>query len=61
MPISSRKPDSEASRVDEDFDALEDALRELPPDRQEAFEDWLDEQAEEETPDAGRPATPDDR
>ena len=51
MDPHSSEPDSEESSVDKDYDDLEEAIRKLPPERQEAFEEMIDEQENEETED----------
>lgn len=53
MDAHSRKPDSEESSIEKDYDALEEAVRKLPSDRQEAFQELIDEQKKNETQDAG--------
>ena len=41
------------SRIKELLDRLAELLRELPPDRQKAFQEYLDEQIEKEGDDGG--------
>ena len=62
MDPHSSESNSEESSVDKDYDDLEEALRKLPPERQEAFEEMIDEQEteEDETDEAGGSATPSD-
>ena len=48
------------SGVKKGFDALEEALRKLPPDRQGAFRELIDEQEQDETEDAGGADSPSD-
>ena len=62
MDPHSREPDSEESSVESDYDDLEEAIRKLPPERQDAFEEMIDEQEaeEDETDDAGGATSPSD-
>jgi hypothetical protein len=53
MDTYGSKRNPKASGVDQDYDSLEDVLQKLPPGRQDALKDWLDEQEQEETKDAG--------
>lgn len=60
MDAHSRKPNSEESSVAKDYDALEEVLRKLPADRNEAFRELIDEQEQDETEDAGGADSPSD-
>ncbi len=60
MDAHSGKPDFEEGSVEKDYDALEEVLRKLPKDRQDAFQESIDEQKQAETEDAGGTDSPSD-
>ncbi len=60
MAADDRAEHPDEGRVKEMLDRLAEILRSLPPDRQKAFREYLDEQIEHEKAVDGRGATIDD-
>ena len=60
MAADDRTEHPDEGRVKELLDRLAEILRSLPPDRQKAFREYLDEQIEREEADDGRDAESDD-
>ena len=61
MDIHEREGDSGAGRIKRLYDRLAAIFRRLPPDRQQAFREHIDEQAKKEDDDGGNPEASDPR